>query len=94
MAVQRALPSGKTPIALSQPIKRMEGAGDFKISPVWSPDGDQLAYVSAVPDCEPHCGGGGYSIYAQEIYIRDSSGLDPTLVRDFGREREVTGLDW
>lgn len=88
------MPSGKTPIALSQPIKRLEGARDFKSSPVWSPDGDQIAYVRGDPDCEPYCGGGGYSIYVQEIYTMDSSGLDPTLIRDFGRGRDVTGLDW
>jgi Tol biopolymer transport system component len=83
--------SGKTPIALSQRIKTKEGQWDFKTTPVWSPDGDQISYVRGVPHCDPYCGG---SIYFQQIYIMDSSGLNPTLIRDFGTGRDVTGLDW
>ena len=85
--------SGKTPVALSQRIKTKEGEWDFKTTPVWSPDGDQIAYVRGVPDCEPYCGSGG-TIYFQQIYIMGSSGLNPTLIRDFGVGRDVTGLDW
>jgi Tol biopolymer transport system component len=91
--------SGQSPIARYQHLKKLEAASccmdvvDGKFSPAWSPDGDQIAYVRSVPYCDPDCGG-GYSTYAREIYIMNSDGSDPTLVRDFEIGFNVWGLDW
>lgn len=90
--------SAVTPIAPSVHWKRPEGASEVEVAdgkggPVWSPDGNRIAYVRLVPDCTAGCGS-GYSLYALEIHITNADGSSPILLKDFGRGREVWGLDW
>jgi Tol biopolymer transport system component len=91
--------SGVAPLAPSQHVKKAEAASggaevkDSKTSPEWSPDGGHVAYVRYVPDCDPDCSS-DYAEYAREIYVVNSDGSDPTLVRDVGEAHDVSGLDW
>jgi Tol biopolymer transport system component len=93
--------SGVTPLATSQHVKKVEaatGGGDVtdsKISPVWSPDGEHLAYVRVVPYCAPaDCSAGIYSLNPREIYVANSDGTNATLVRELGNKHDIWGLDW
>src|SRR5215203_5205006 len=87
--------SGLTPLAPSQHM--YSGGGevtDDKISPVWSPDGEHVAYVRYVPYCDPDCSSGEYTTYPREIYVVNSDGTNAALVRDLGRSHDIWGLDW
>jgi TolB protein len=88
--------SNETPLALTQGMNPKESVEvwDHKSAPEWSPDGNQIAYVRGIPDCDPSSCYSGYSIYNQRIYIMNSDGSGPILVKDFGRGHEVVGLDW
>lgn len=87
--------SGLTPLAPSQQM--FSGGGevtDDKISPVWAPDGEHVAYVRYVPYCDPDCSSGEYTSYAREIYVVNSDGTNAALVRDLGKAHDIWGLDW
>jgi Tol biopolymer transport system component len=94
--------SGVTPLATSQRVKKVEAATgytevtDSKTNPVWSPDGEHVAYERIVPYCanDYDCPAGIYASSAREIYVANSDGTNAKLVRELGKEHEIWGLDW
>jgi Tol biopolymer transport system component len=62
-------------------VTRLTHDPDLDLSPAWSPDGKQMAYVKR------------YSAGRSAIYIINSDGSNPTLVREF-ETNSVHLLDW
>jgi len=55
--------------------------GSYALGPAWSPDGEQIAFVRE--------GYPGAPAYSSAIYIMDSDGSAPALVRKFpGKDAE------
>ena len=66
-------------------------------SPAWSPDGNQIAYVRLVPGCHGslvNCSDVGEYSYSPEVYKMNSDGSNPILLKGFGGNSEVWGIDW
>ena len=96
--------SEEAPLTHNEQMEKLEVVDDEVVdaqaSPTWSPEGDQIAYVRIVPrcdygyDCSTDSTDPSYSLHPSEIYIMNSDGSNPTLVRNFGKHASLSGLDW